>query len=239
MDFFLRPLNAIARSRLEATMGRWLCALFVCLLTFPLLSQSTSSKGEVATVTAVNVHHNNAEGSSDKSYDVSLRVGNTVYVVLYTPPSGANGVEYSVGMDVVVLVGNKTITFTKLGRTSEVPILRRETLPAKAGFDWSRAPSEYFSQKLQHLSEKLDLSPDQQAKIKPILEQEAGEAGQLTSNPVLSSEDKLNKLEKIVRSSDQKLKPILTADQWQTLQNMRKEQKRELRESIAEKPKAQ
>lgn len=220
-------------------MGRWLCELFVCVLTFPLLSQSTSSKGEVATVTAVNVHHNNVEGSSDKSYDVSLRVGNTVYVVLYTPPSGANGVEYSVGMDVVVLVGNKTITFTKLGRTSEVPILRRETLPAKAGFDSSRAPSEYFSQKLQHLSEKLDLSPDQQAKIKPILEQEAGEAGQLTSNPVLSSEDKLNKLEKIVRSSDQKLKPILTADQWQTLQNMRKEQKRELKESIAEKPKAQ
>jgi hypothetical protein len=239
MDFFLRPPNVIARSRLEATMGRWLSALFVCFLTFPVVSQTTSSKSKVATVTAVNVHQNNAEGSSDKRYDVSLTVGDTVYVVLYTPPSGANGVEYSVGMAVVVLVGNKTITFTKLGRTSEVPILRRETLPAKAGFDWSRAPSEYFSQKLQHLSEKLDLSPDQQAKIKPILEQEAGEAGQLTSNPVLSSEDKLNKLEKIVRSSDQKLKPILTADQWQTLQNIRKEQKRELNESIAEKPKAQ
>jgi hypothetical protein len=220
-------------------MGKWLCALLVCLITFSLLSQTTSPKSEVATVTAVNVHQSGLEGSRGRSYDVSLKVRDTVYVVLYTPPSGANGVEYSVGMDVVVLVGNKTITFTKLGRTSEVPILRRETLPAKAGLDWSRAPSEYFSQKLQHLSEKLDLSPDQQAKIKPVLEQEAGEAGQLTSNPVLSSEDKLNKLEKIVHSSDQKLKPILSADQWQTLQNMRKEQKRELKESIAERPKAQ
>ena len=222
-------------------MGRRLCALLVCLLAFPLLSQTTSSKSEVATVTAVNVHQKDAEtrNSDVTQYDVSLKVGNTVYVVLYTPPSGANGVEYSVGMDVVVLVGTKTITFTKLGRTSEVPILSRETLPAQSGFDWSRAPSEYFSQKLQHLSEKLDLSADQQAKVKPILEQEAGEAGQITSNPVLSSEDKLNRLEKIVHSSDQKLKPILSADQWQTLQNMRKEQKRDLRESIAEKPKAQ
>ena len=78
---------------------------------------------------------------------------------------------------------------------------------------------------------------ERQAKIKPILEQEAGEAGESISNPVLSSEDKLNKLQTIVRSSDKKLKPILSADQWQTLQDMRKQQKQELRESLSEKSK--
>jgi hypothetical protein len=158
---------------------------------------------------------------------------------LYTPPSGSNGVEYSVGMNVVVLVGSKSITFTKLGGTYEVPILRRENLTATSGLDWSRAPGEYFSQKLKHLSEKLDLTPVQQAKIKPILEQESGEAGQIIANPVLSSEDKLNKLERIVRSSDGKLKPILSADQWQILQDMRKTQRRELRESLRARPKDQ
>ena len=172
-------------------------------------------------------------------YDVSLKVGNAVYVVLFTPASGSTSVEYSVGMNVVVQVGTESIKFTKLGRTSEVPILRRESSPATTGFDWSRAPSEYFSQKLQHLSEKLDLTPNQRVQIKPILEQEAGEAGQLISNPVLSTEDKLNKLETIVRSSDQKLKPILSTDQWQTLQDMRRQQKRELRESLSEKFKNQ
>lgn len=218
----------------------WLFLAFMCLTTLPLLCQ-TSSKPQVGTITAVSVHEKDADnqGSDVTQYEVSLKVGDTVYVTLFTPPSGSSSVEYAVGQDVLVLVGSKSITFTKLGRTSEVPILRSEALPAHTGFDWSRAPSEYFSQKLRNLSDKLALTADQQAKIKPILEQEAGEAGQITSNPVLSSEDKLNKLEKIVRSSDQKLRPILSADQWQTLQNLRKQQKRELKQLVAEKAKSE
>jgi hypothetical protein len=61
----------------------------------------------------------------------------------------------------------------------------------------------------------------------------------MISNPVLSNDDKLKKLEKIVRSSDDKLKPFLSADQWQTLLDMRKQQRRELRESLSGKPKDQ
>jgi hypothetical protein len=183
---------------------------------------------------AVNLHHKDAEnGGHTVTYDVSLKVDDAVYVVLYTPASGSTSVEYSVGMNVVVQVGTQSIKFTKLGQTSEVPIVRRESVPAATGLDWSRAPGEYFAQKLKHLSEKLGLTPEQQAKIKPILEQEAGEAGQFISNPVLSQDDKLKKLENIVRSSDDKLKPILSADQWQTLQNMRKQQRRELRASLS------
>jgi hypothetical protein len=52
---------------------------------------------------------------------------------------------------------------------------------------------------------------------------------------VFSSKDKLNKIEQIVDSSDQKMKPVLSADQWQTLQSMRKEQKAELKQLITEK----
>jgi hypothetical protein len=170
---------------------------------------------------------------------VSLKVDDAVYVVLFTSPNGSTSVEYSMGMNVVVLVGSKSITFTKLGRTAEVPILRRESVPATTGIDWSRTPGEYFSQKLQHLADKLGLTPDQQTKIKPIIEQEAGEAGQMISNPVLSTEDKLKKLENIVGSSDERLKPILSSDQWQALQDMRRQQRRELRESLSEKSKEQ
>src|SRR5882672_3050848 len=222
-------------------MGRRFCALLVCLVTLPAFCQAPSPNPQVATITAVTLHPKNADngGRSTAQYDVSLKVGDVVYVVLFTPASGSTTVEYSVGMNVVVQVGSESIKFTKLGRTSEVPILRRESAPTTTGFDWSRAPSEYFSQKLRHLSEKLGLTPDQQTRIKPILEQEAGEAGQLISNPVLSTKDKLNKLETIVRSSDQKLKPILSADQWQTLQDMRRQQTRELRESLSEKSKDQ
>jgi len=224
---------------LTLSIGKRFCALVVCWITLPLFCQAPSSNPQVATITAVNVHHKDAANSDRPvpQYDVTLKIGNTVYVALFTPPSGVTVVEYSVGMNMVVMVGSKSIRFTKLGTTAEMPILSREDLPAKTDLDWSRAPGEYFSQKLKHLSEKLDLTPVQQARIKPILEQEAGEAGQITANPGLSREDKLNKLASIVRSSDAKLKPILSAGQWQTLLNMRKEQKRELREAIAEKPK--
>ena len=220
-------------------MGRRFCALLVCLVTFPAFCQAPSPNPQVATITAVTLHPKNAQNGAPPmaQYDLSLKVGDAVYVVLFAPASGSTAVKYSVGMNVVVQVGSESIKFTKLGQTHEVPILRRESAPTTTGIDWSRAPGEYFSQKLRHLSEKLDLTLDQQAQIKPILEQEAGEAGHFIANPVLSRKDKLKKLETIVRSSDQKLKPILSADQWQTLQDMRGQQRRELRESLSEKSK--
>ena len=220
-------------------MGRRFCALLVCLVTLPVFCQAPSPNPQVATITAVTLHPKNAENGDPPmaQYDLSLKVGDAVYVVLFAPASGSTAVKYSVGMNVVVQVGSESIKFTKLGQTHEVPILRRESAPTTTGIDWSRAPGEYFSQKLRHLSEKLDLTPGQQAQIKPILEQEAGEAGHFIANPVLSRKDKLKKLETIVRSSDQKLKPILSADQWQTLQELRGQQRRELRESLSEKSK--
>ena len=219
-------------------MTKWLCFFFVCA-TLRLLCQVPQSKPQVSTITAVHVHEKTAENGADVvQYDVSLKVSDTVYVVLYTAPSGSKGVEYAVGQNVIVLIGSTSITVTRLGRTSELPILSRETVPLQTGLDWSRAPSEYFSQKLQHLSEKLQLTADQQVKIKPILEQEAGEARYITANSVLSREDKVSELQSIVHSSDQKLKPILSLDQWRTLQNMRKDQKREIRKLIEAKPQA-
>ena len=72
------------------------------------------------------------------------------------------------------------------------------------------------------------MSPDQQAKVKPILEQESGELAQVRNNPAISKKDKLDRLQSVVLNSDQKMKPILSAAQWQKLQDVRKEQKQEL-----------
>jgi hypothetical protein len=46
---------------------------------------------------------------------------------------------------------------------------------------------------------------------------------------VLSKEDQFNRVEKIVQSSDKKLKPFLSPDQWSTLQALRQDQKQELK----------
>src|SRR5215475_327384 len=105
--------------------------LFVSI---PNVAQS-KSKYEVATIMEVQLHRSEQNSSSDTiSYDVSLKVGDTLYVVLYTPPLGENTVKYVAGRDALVLVGKKTITYNDiLGNSREVPILsQRPAAVAKA-----------------------------------------------------------------------------------------------------------
>lgn len=219
-------------------MSNRLLAVLICTASLLALAQTPSSNYQRGTITAVTAHQN-APGESGRDvarYDVSVKVGNTVYVVLFTPPNGSNSVEYATGIDMLLLVGDDRLTFNSMvsGKT-EMPILRRETSPAQGGLDLSKAPSQYFSMKLQNLSEKLTLSDDQQAKIRPILEQESGELSPLWNNPVISRKEKLDTLEKVVRASDEKIRPILSQSQREKLQEMRKEQKDQLKKLIADK----
>jgi len=216
-------------------MRKWFNVTLIVLATLTGFGQTSSSKYQTATITAV-APHTGADAKTDDvaRYDVSLRVGNDQYVVLYTPPNGANRVEYAAGMDLLVLVGSKTITFSKYGKTTEVPILQHDQLPAGSGLDMSKVPSQYFSLKMQNLSEKLSLTDDQQGKIKPIVEQESGELSYLWGNPTMSADDKVKEFEKVVRSSDKELEPILTPVQIQKLKTMRTQQKAELKKRLAE-----
>src|SRR5262249_707360 len=159
------------------------------------------------------------------------KIRNTMYVVLYTAPNGANSVEYAAGIDMLFLVEKDSVTFnSKMTGTTAMPILRTERLAEEPVLDWSKAPGEYFSMKLQHLSESLDLSSDQRSRIKPIIEQEAGEAAQVCFTSTLSVQDRLNRWEIIVHSSDERMKSVLSQVQWQKLQEIRKEQKQELKQ---------
>ncbi len=101
-----------------------LVGLFLVFLTmFPAFGQSTS-KYQVATITEVKVHQTAGSGASDAaSYDVSVKVGDTIFVVLYTPALGEETVKYAAGRDLLVLVGKNTITYNDiLGRSFAVPI---------------------------------------------------------------------------------------------------------------------
>jgi hypothetical protein len=93
------------------------------LTVFPAFGQSTS-KYQVGTITEVKVHQTAGSGASDAtSYDVSIKVGDTIYVVLYTPPLSEETVKYSAGRDLLVLVGKRTITYNDLlGQSYEAPI---------------------------------------------------------------------------------------------------------------------
>ena len=166
-------------------------------------------------------------------YDVTVQIDDTVYVVLYTPPHGSNTVEYAAGIEKIFGVGQGALLLPGSGdRSDELPILQTKNLPPKAAIDWSKAPGHYFSMKMKNLTQNLNLSDEQQAKIKPIAEQESAEANGVIFTPVVSRKDRLSQWEKIVRKSDANIKPIVTEAQWQKLQEMRKDQKRELQDLI-------
>jgi len=93
----------------------------ICLATLSLFAQG-SGKYEVATITDVKIHPGN--GSDAASYDVSVKVGGTIYLVLYTPPLGMDTVKYAAGRELLVLVDKGTITYNDiLGESYQVPIV--------------------------------------------------------------------------------------------------------------------
>jgi len=104
-------------------MRRVIVAIALCLLTVPALCQSTS-KWQIALITEVKPRQGAEDGSSGPaSYDVSVKVGDTVYVVQYTQPLGEIPAKYATGRELLVLVGKNTITYNDmLGRPLQVPI---------------------------------------------------------------------------------------------------------------------
>jgi len=95
----------------------------IFLTTFPAFCQSRS-KYQVGTITEVKLHQVAGGDATDApSYDVSIKIGDTIYVVLYTPLLSDETVKYAAGRELLVLVGKNTITYSDiLGRSYEVPI---------------------------------------------------------------------------------------------------------------------
>ena len=104
-------------------LRRLIPVLTLCLLTLPALCQS-ASKWQIATIIEVKAHPAAGEDASDPiTYDVSVKVGDTMYRVRYTTPAGEIAPKYAAGRDLLVLVGKNTITYNDiLGRSHQVPI---------------------------------------------------------------------------------------------------------------------
>ena len=74
--------------------------------------------------------------------------------------------------------------------------------------------------KLQHMTRQLDLTPEQQQKIKPILEQESQQMASLHQDNTLSQQDRRNKFQQIRQNTDEQIKPILTPAQQEKYEMM-------------------
>ena len=98
-------------------------AMFIFVLISSALCQN-SAPYQVGTIIEVKDHQPTGQEDSAKSYDISVKVGNTIYLVLYTPPGGSDVAQYKIGLDFPVQVDGKTMRFSDaLGRPMAVPIV--------------------------------------------------------------------------------------------------------------------
>jgi len=111
-------------------MRKLIGVLGLFLFTLSAVCQSTS-KYQVATILDVKPHQQSEARASDfTSYDVTVRIGNTIYVALYTPRVGEDDAKYAAGRDLLVQVGKQTITYNDiLGHSYEVPIESQKPAP--------------------------------------------------------------------------------------------------------------
>ena len=121
--------------------------MLICVTAMSAVAQSTSQY-KVGAITAVQPHQDGASSKpSADSYDVSLKVGDTTYVVLYTPPYGLQTVRYATGREFLVLVGEKTIAFNdSLGTSSELPIESQTPAKTQSNEAQSSSPTTVIPQ---------------------------------------------------------------------------------------------
>jgi len=79
-------------------------------------------------------------------------------------------------------------------------------------------------QRVQMMTQQLNLTNDQQQNIKLILEDESQQMESLRSDSSLSQQDRMSKMKEIRQSTSSQIKPLLTSDQqtkWQQMMDQR------------------
>jgi Spy/CpxP family protein refolding chaperone len=107
-----------------------------------------------------------------------------------------------------------------LACAAAVPAIGAEPSPPASG-PGGRTPDP--DQALKHLASQLTLSAEQQKQIRPILADELGQLRQLMSNSSLSRSDQQAKMESIRNTSFERMRPILTPEQQQKHEELRRQ----------------
>jgi protein CpxP len=93
------------------------------------------------------------------------------------------------------------------------------------GRHMGRRGMQSVDDQIKHLTKKLNLSSDQQAKLKPILEDQRKQMEAVHNDSSLSREDRFSKMQTLRQSSDTEIRGVLNEDQQKNFDKMREEQK--------------
>ncbi len=87
----------------------------------------------------------------------------------------------------------------------------------------NRSPEQMVDRHLEMLGKHLNLTNDQKAKIKPLLENEFKQMQDLHQNSSLSPEDKRAKFQQIRESTNGQIRPLLNSDQQKKFDEMQQQ----------------
>jgi len=93
--------------------------------------------------------------------------------------------------------------------------------------DESQGPMQM--EKAEKVAQILNLSPQQQSQLQPILETEAPKVKAIVQDPNLSTSEKQKKLKTVHSQTDPLVKSILTPTQYEQWQTIRKTQLEQLK----------
>lgn len=94
-----------------------------------------------------------------------------------------------------------------------IAVYAQEPAPQGGGQWGGRGQMPTVDQRLQRMTQALNLSDDQQQKIKPILENESAQMQSLRADTSLSQEDRMAKMKEIRANTSSQINPILNPDQ--------------------------
>lgn len=104
-------------------------------------------------------------------------------------------------------------------------LAQTEAQPAapRAGRHHGQMPS--VDERVQHLTKKLNLNDDQQAKVKSILEDQQKQMASLRQDTSLSQQDRRSKFKDIHQDTMQKVRGVLNPDQQKQFDQMQAKRK--------------
>lgn len=113
-------------------MTRFFLTTLILLLPALAFAQSSSAPStyQVATISVVKpLYSGGTFSATDALYELSVKVGETAYVVLAPSPSPSGSIMYVVGRQLLVRVNDDTITWNDImGQTYKSPIISRSQI---------------------------------------------------------------------------------------------------------------
>jgi periplasmic protein CpxP/Spy len=128
------------------------------------------------------------------------------------------------------------VSFAQTATTGSTQTEQQQTAPAEHAHKHHKAPTT--DERLQHMTKKLDLTADQQTKIKPILEQEQQQVQDVRNDKSLSKEQRHAKFQDMHKDFSGQIRAVLNPDQQAKFDQMQQKHEQHHKGAAATKPTA-